>query len=387
MLSGHDRLGPDASLYVPPVQGGGMEIKMKIAIAGPGFIANTHVQELIGMGRKPAVVIGSSEGGTKAFQERWGIEEYSLDFDRALEEDITTVHVCTPPALHYEMVQKLLLQGKNVICEKPLCTTAIQAKELSCLAQRMGVVAAVNFNVRYHEACQAFRSRIENGELGRMILLNGIYEQEFHVLPAEHSWRYLDKRAGAMRATTEIGSHWIDLARYLTGCEIKEVSATYGNFTPVRYVKDGIMYEEELPGCEKITVNSEDAVIAAIRFTNGALGSLFLSEVTHGRSNYLSMEITGTKKTIRWVSEDPYKLQSARKTGGTLCETNAFSGGFPNTFSGFFREVYRDIDVGKPSQVPSYPTFLDGWKNAAVCEAIYQSAHNGSAWTFVESIS
>ena len=357
---------------------------MKIAIVGSGNIANIHAQELTGMGRKLSVVVGTVETEARAFQEKWGIEEYSPDFSRVLQDDITTVHVCTPPTLHYEMVKMLILAGKNVICEKPLCTTADQAKELYELSREKGVVTAVNFNVRYHEACQSFRGKIESGELGRFILLHGTYEQEFHVLPADYMWRYIDDVAGPMRATTEIGSHWIDLARFLTGCEIESVSATYGKFTPTRYIKDGMMYEEELPGSKKITVSSDDAVVAAIRFSNGALGNLFLSEVTQGRSNYVSMEITGTNKTISWNSEDPYKLKSATKFGGTLCETNAFGGGFPNTFSRFFREVYKDMDAGKPSENPTYPTFLDGYKNAAICEAIYESAHHESAWTNVK---
>ena len=357
---------------------------MKIALVGPGFIAQVHAQELAGMGRTLSVVAGTSEEKTRAFQKAWRIPEYTLDFDRVLQDDISVVHVCTPPVLHYEMVKKLILARKHVICEKPLCTSAEQARELCALAQEKGIVAAVNFNVRYHEACRRFRKKIQDGELGRLILLHGSYEQEFHVLPAEYSWRYQEETAGPMRATTEIGSHWIDLARFLTGLEITSVSASYGRFTPERYVKDGMMYEEALPGSEKVTVDSDDAVVCAFRLANGALGSLFLSEVTHGRSNDLSIEITGTQKTISWNSENPYQLRSAVKFGGTLCETNAFGGGFPNTFSDFFREVYEDIKAGRPSTAPAYPTFLDGYQNAAVCEAILESAANGSAWTDVK---
>lgn len=356
---------------------------MKSALIGPGFIAHTHARALVGLGRRFSVVAGTSEEKAADFQKQWNIEESTADFSRLLEEDIGVVHVCTPPALHFDMVKKLLLAGKHVICEKPLCTDAGEARRLFELARDTGVVTAVNFNVRYHEACRRFRRRVESGDPGRLILVNGTYEQEFHVLPTEYSWRYKKDTAGPMRATTEIGSHLIDLTRFLTGLEIVSVSASYGCFTPTRYVKDGVMYEEEIPGSEKIEILSDDAVTASFRLSNGALGNLFLSEVTHGRSNYLALEITGTKETLRWNSEDPYRLYTASHVGGTRCETNAFGGGFPDTFSGFFQEVYQDIAAGHPSKNPSYPTFWDGYKNAAVCEAIFRSAHNNSAWTEV----
>lgn len=357
---------------------------MKIAIIGSGNIANTHAQELSGMGRKISLVIGDHPAQLDEFRKKWNITEASMDFSRALENDISIVHVCTPPTLHYQMVKKLILAGKHVICEKPLCTKAEEAKELLKLSKEKGVVTAVNFNVRYHQACQDFRKKISDGEPGRICLIHGTYEQEFHALPAEYMWRYQDALAGPMRATTEIGSHWIDLAQFLTGMKITEVSATYGKFTPDRYLKEGMMYENIQENSEKLHVDSDDAVVAVLRFSNGAIANLFLSEVTHGRSNYISISVTGTRKTIRWNSEDPYKLYTASKFQGTLCETNAFAGGFPNTFSAFFREVYKDVDAGIPSEAPAYPTFYDGWLNAAVCEAIYISANNHSQWTEVK---
>lgn len=357
---------------------------MKIAIIGSGNIANTHAQELTGMGKKISLVVGAVQEEMEQFQKTWNIEESSLDFSRALKDDIDIVHVCTPPTLHYEMVKELILAGKHVICEKPLCLTAAEAKNLYETASEKGVVTAVNFNVRYHQACGEFRKKVTSDAFGRLCLVHGTYEQEFHALPADYMWRYQEALAGPMRATTEIGSHWIDLVRFLTGHEITEVSATYGKFTPDRYIKDGMMYESPQDGAEKIHVDSDDAVIAALRFDNGAIGNLFLSEVTHGRSNYVSMEITGTNQTVSWNSEDPYKLKTATKFGGTLCETNAFAGGFPNTFSSFFREVYKDMEAGVPSKEPTYPTFKDVYLNAAICEAIYTSANSDSKWTEVK---
>ena len=113
-------------------------------------------------------------------------------------------------------------------------------------------------------------------------------------------------------------------------------------------------------------------------------GCLLLSEITQGKSNYVSVEISGSSQSARWDSESPYKLYSSSKFEGELCETNAFGGGFPNTFSSFFSEVYKDMKSGSPSPAPTYPTFYDGYINAAICEAIYESANNNSKWTEVK---
>ncbi|MCB6342862.1 Gfo/Idh/MocA family protein [Enterocloster lavalensis] len=357
---------------------------MKIAIIGCGFIAATHAQALTGMNLPITVAVDANLRAAQAFAEKWNIPEHTDLLDRVLEKDIDVVHVCTPPTLHYEMVRRIIQAGKHVICEKPLCLNPAQARDLARMANETGIVSAVNFNVRFHEACGRVKAAASSENFGRICLIKGSYEQEFHVLPADYMWRYQKELAGPMRATTEIGSHWIDLVRYLTGLEILEVSATYGMFTPDRFVKDGIMYEEEQPGSTKITVDSDDAVCATLKFSNGALGSLLLSEVTCGRNNYVSMEISGSKQSVSWNSEDPYRMCTASKFSGTTSSVNAFGGGFPETFASFFQEVYRDILSGKRSDRPSYPTFEDGYQNAAVCQAIYESANNHSIWTEVK---
>ena len=363
---------------------------MKVAIIGSGFIANTHAQELIRLGMQPSCVIGKNEKRTEDFARRWGIPSFSTDLSAALADDIDAVHVCTPPTLHYDEVKALIEAGKHVICEKHLCLTASEAKELAEAARDKGVVAAVNFNVRYHPMCSLFRDRVASGEAGPVLLISGSYEQEFHIMPTEYSWRYDEALAGKMRAATEIGSHWIDLARFITGLEITAVSATFGSFFPDRIVKDGLMYpaedaasNEEQGSGRAISVASEDAVSATLRLSNGAMANLYLSEITHGRSNRLGIEVTGTLKTLRWNSEDPYTLESAGHFTGTTRDTQAFGGGFPDTFSSLFRDVYADIKQGRPSEAPAYPTFFDGYRCAAVCEALGESASKGSAWTEV----
>lgn len=357
---------------------------MKIAIVGAGFIAGVHAQELLNLGHEVVVAIGTNINRTEKFTNQWGIKKASIDYNDALLSDIDVVHICTPPILHYKLVKEALNKGKHVICEKPLTLNPEEAKELMNLANSKSLVNGVNFNVRFHDACLKMKDTIQSEEFGNVNLIHGSYLQEFHILPADYSWRYKEELAGPMRATSEIGSHFIDLARFLTGLEIVEVSANYGKFNPTRYLKEGNMYEKEEEGSKEIVVDSDDCAVVSLRFSNGAIGNMLLSEVSHGRNNKLSIEVSSKNKSIWWDTENPYSVSEATKFSGINTQTNAFGGGFPSTFKNFFAEVYKDINSDKASENPDYPTFKDGYINAAVCDAIYESANKNSKWVEVK---
>ena len=357
---------------------------MKVAIVGTGLIAGTHAQALGRIGQQLTMVVGSTEERARAFAENWGVAHASKHFDDALAADVDCLHICTPPHLHYAMVKQALLAGKHVVCEKPLTLRGSEAKELDSLAREKGLLSAVNFNVRFYEACSQARNLVASGQLGPLRLIHGSYLQEFHMLPAEYSWRYNDAVSGKMRAVTEIGSHWIDLVRFWTGLEVEAVSATLGRFLPVRMLEDGVM---NLPGHngKPLLVNSEDAAAVTLRLSEGVMGSMLLSEVSAGRVNSLSLEVDGDAGAVWWNSQNPGQLcRSMGKMKGESRLTHAFSGGFPDTFITFFEKVYMALQCGDLGEKNEFATFCDGWRNAAVCDAIWESDQNASAWTAVE---
>lgn len=354
---------------------------MKVAIIGSGFIARVHAHALKGMNQEIALVVDRNIDHAKQFANEFEVMNVSDRFEDCLKEEIDCIHICTPPTSHYEYAKKALEAKKHVVCEKPLCLDVEQAKELKELATKQQVVAALNFNVRYNDAIVRMHHQIEENNFGEVLMVHGSYQQQFHVLPTNYSWRYDEKVSGLMRATSEIGSHWFDLARYLTGLEIVGVSATYGNFFPERYIKDGIMYPQELKGGEKIHVKSDDAACITLRFSNGALGNVFLSEISHGANNRIEIFVNGTKQTVWWNSEHPYQTHYA-DVNQSSCFTNAFAGGFVESFEAFFKDVYQWIlTKEKPERVP---TFEDGYRNAAICQAVYDSANSESKWVEVE---
>jgi predicted dehydrogenase len=320
------------------------------------------------------------------FAVRWGASSWGSDPKLLLGDDIIAVHVCTPPNLHYEMVRFLLENKKHVLCEKPLCLEPWQAEELAALAEENNLTCAVNLNVRYHAACQRARQLVKEPDFGLVLLVHGSYLQEFHALPAPTDWRYDEKLAGQMRAVTEIGTHWLDLAEYISGKRIRSLSALFGNFHPKRNVENGMMHLDSLAKKgDRINVSSEDSALIHFRFEDNALGSVVLSEVSHGRLNHLSIEITGEKKNLWWNSEQSTQLHTSKKGEGVNTELFAFgNSSFTDTFQALISNYYTSLNLCTVSQSIKPPTLLDGERLVRLCNAIGKSACQNAAWVEID---
>lgn len=355
---------------------------MKTGIWGAGYISRTHAEALKAAGIRIGAVVDIDAARAEAFAREYAIERWGTDASILLEKDITTVHVCTPPNLHYEMVMLLLEHGKNVLCEKPLCFDDEQAGELAAKAKEQGVVCGINLNVRFHMACQKARQVVESDSFGRVNLIHGSYLQEFHGFPAPLDWRYRTELAGPMRAVTEIGTHWLDLAEYISGRRIAALSADFGRFYRKRFLEHGMMYPDSDGGrrTETMNVPSEDAAAVLLRFDNGAMGTVLLSEVSHGRINRLSLEVTGEKENLWWNSEENNVLHTSVKGGGVHSEIFAFGNGFMDTFRSLTASFYEDVKAGKPCSHPVYPTFEDGERIVKLCNAMLKSADSEGRW-------
>ena len=357
---------------------------MKSAIWGAGGIAHTHAEALKASGIEISAIVDINEIAAKDFAEKWQIPNYGTDPSILYTEDISTVHVCTPPNLHYEMVLSLLEHKKNVLCEKPLCFQNEQAQTLAKKAKEYGLICAINLNVRFHMACQKAKQVVQSTEFGPVRLIHGNYMQEFHALPAPLNWRYNPELAGPMRAVTEIGTHWMDIAQYISGKKVVAVSALFGNFNPTRYVEDHMMYtDSESENRKPISVLSEDAAAVNIRFEDGAIGTVLLSEVSQGRMNRITLEVTGEKSNLWWNAEDNNILNTAAKGSGVNTEIFAFGNGFMDTFRSLISHYYEAIKSGKLPDSPMYPTFDDKENIVKLCNAMLESANNDSKWTVI----
>ena len=99
---------------------------------------------------------------------------------------------------------------------------------------RQGVVAAVPFVYRYYPTVREARERVRDGRTGALRLVHGSYLQDWLLRPDDDNWRVDARLGGASRAFADIGSHWCDLAEFVSGHRIARLSARLLTAVPER---------------------------------------------------------------------------------------------------------------------------------------------------------
>ena len=121
--------------------------------------------------------------------------------------------------------QAALAAGKHVICEKPIALDGAGAQALERRRRRAAAIASVPFVYRYYPTVREARERVRTGVSGPIRLLHGSYLQDWLLRPEDDNWRVDAALGGASRAFADIGSHWCDLAEFVSGHRITKVSA------------------------------------------------------------------------------------------------------------------------------------------------------------------
>jgi len=368
---------------------------IKVGVAGLGFIGPAHIEALR---RIPGIeVVAVSETSIKAAREKarlLAIEKYFGSFEELLNAGIDCVHICTPNNLHYKMAKAALEAGKHVVCEKPLATTIEEGEELLKLATQKELVHAIHFNIRYYPLIRQMKVLREKGELGEIYSIIGSYLQDWLFYATDYNWRLEPELSGKSKAVADIGSHLMDLLEYISGVKIVEVMADFQTIHPVR--KKPLKPIETFSGkilkpedFKDVPISTEDYASILLRFDNGNKGVVTVSQVDAGRKNRLSLEISGSKQTFAWCSENPNELWIGRRDAAnkvllrdpSLFEKEAaslisFPGGhnegFPDTSKQMFIEVYNQIRKGTMKGA-KFPTFKDGLRELVLCERILES--------------
>jgi predicted dehydrogenase len=378
---------------------------LRAAIVGTGFMGPTHTEGLRRLGIDVVGVLGSSPAKSRRAASDWGVARAYDSYDDLLaDDDVDVVHITTPNYLHFEQARAALEAGKHVMCEKPLAMNSEETSELVSLAEETGLVAGVNYNLRFYPLNIEARDIVQRGDLGQVYSIYGSYVQDWLLYPTDYNWRVLADKGGKLRAIADIGTHWLDLVQTITGLEVEAVFADLQTVHATRQRPTGEVETfagkgQAVQETESIEVETEDAGAVLIRFQNGVRGSLCVSQVTAGRKNCLRYEIAGAKRALAWNSEfpnelwngyrdranaflhrDPSLLSEAAQAYATY--PGGHNEGYDDTFKQCFRAFYEYIAAGDRTAPEPFATFVDGHKEVVLCEAILES-HQTEQWVTV----
>ena len=362
------------------------------AIVGAGFIGAVHARSARLAGAQITGVATSTPERSREAAARLGAPAYDDAEELVTAPDVDVVHLCTPNHLHAPLAKSALAAGKHVVCEKPLALDAREAAVLAEAADASGLVATVPFVYRYHPTALEARARIAAGELGALRLLHGGYLQDWLSTPQDDNWRVDRRLGGASRAFADIGSHWCDLAEFITGERLAAVCAQVATVVPERASRGSARAFEasDGDGNGRRAVTTEDLATVMFRTASGVLGSLLVSQVSPGRKNHLHIEVAGEQASLRFEQERPETLWVGRRERTELLWRDAtylspaaarhtvvpvgHPQGYLDCFDAFVADTYAAIAGDEPDGLPR---FADGLRAARVTDAVLASAAAG----------
>lgn len=253
--------------------------RTRIAVIGLGMAAAPHAKSLLDLSDRVEVVAAYSptEARRQAFAESYGLP-VSDDVDAIFADaSIDALMLLTPPNTHLDLVRRAAATGKNVLLEKPLETTTARAEELVEAMDVAGKKLGIVLQHRFRPVAAALAEIMRAGRLGELVSasakLSNWRPQSYYDQPGRGT-RARD--GGGVLLTQAI--HTLDLMIFVAGVPV-EVSA-YAITSPVHRME------------------TEDLVMGAMRFGNGAIGSISATTSAYpGTAD--SIEVIGTKGTAR----------------------------------------------------------------------------------------
>ncbi len=309
--------------------------------------------------------------------------------ERSLPEDVRMdfVSIVTPNYLHVKPAMLALQNGFHVLCEKPLALTYSEALALRDMVKQSGLTFGLMHNYTGYPMVKEARAIVSSGKIGPVRKVIVEYVQGWLAARIEESgqkqadWRTDPEKAGISCCVGDIGTHAENLAEYITGLKISELSADVSTFVKGRELDD-------------------DASVL-LRFDNGAKGVLFSSQIAIGEENELKIRIYGEKGSIEWLQSEPNSLLvkmedqpvQIYRTGGdksylSKAAQNAtrLPGGHPEGYIESLANIYKEFAKaiqGTQEGIMEefdFPDIEDGVRGMRFIEAVIESGNKNAQW-------
>ncbi|NLE12865.1 MAG: Gfo/Idh/MocA family oxidoreductase [Clostridiales bacterium] len=277
---------------------------LRMGVIGVGGIARgVHIPGIQGSKDAELTAVCDIKPEVRQFaREKYGLDDAHVfeDYNKLLAcPDVDAVSICTPNNVHVEIALAAVATGKPFACEKPLSLNAAQAKPLIDALAAKPVANMICFSYRFKAAARYARDLIREGKIGTIRHVYAQYMQGWAnpVNDCPKIWRF-DKGISGSGTLADLGSHMLDLVRWITGDEYREISAQNGTFVfdrrSVDPDKNGIR--------EPVDVDDYSHTLA---LTEGGIAATF--EITRNgfaRGNYQRVEIYGDLGGLVYELED-----------------------------------------------------------------------------------
>lgn len=382
--SGFTLVGPDPTT---PTVG--------VGLLGYNFMAKAHSNAfrtmpymfwpLVATPRLVAIA-GRTEARVAEAARRYGYEGYYTSWEELVEDErVNLFDNCSSHHMHVEPSIAALKAGKHVVCEKPLALGAEDAWRMVEAARASGKQHMTGFNYRFVPAIRLARQLIERGDLGELYQVRIQYLQQSLHDPDRPLGKMPEGDSARVGSQLNLGSHATDLARFLAG-EIATVSALAPRFREQRPGPDGSMIEMQW----------DDATVSLVEFQSGVVGTIEASRLATGRANSLRLEINGSRGSIGFDLERLNELQ-VYLADAVVSEVMGFQdvlvtrpdhpyakvwwpgGHILGWEHAHINELHHMIEaIVTGSTIGPYgATFEDGYRAAAIAEAMEESAASG----------
>lgn len=324
-------------------------------------------------GRKYAESLGVSP------DRAYGDWREMLAAESARDDRVDLVTVATPNSTHFEITKAFLEAGFNVLCEKPMTMTVEQGEEIVQIAEKARKICAVNYCYSAYPMVREMRHLVAQGEIGKVRLVVTNFSHGHHGDAADADnprvrWRYDPEMAGVSGQFADCGIHAMHMASFITGDEVRELSADFASAIDSRVLEDDAMVNFRMEG--------------------GTVGRLWTSSVAIGRQHGFDIQVFGETGGFRWGSEQPNQVyytpvggrtQIMEKGEGGLSDEAtrlsrvaiAHPEGFPLAVANIYVDLADAIRGGSSANLPKA---VDGVRSMAAVYAAVDSANERGKW-------
>lgn len=261
--------------------------KLKFALIGTGGIAQTYAQAFQTSDCCQLVAVADiNQDSAKAFAEPFGAKSYTDYKPLAENEAVDAVIISTPPNTHPEIAMYFMRRGVNVLCEKPLCLSVNEAKQMIECAEKSNVKFTMATKFRYCADVVKAKSILASGILGEVVQFENAFTAKVDMSKRWNS----NKDISGGGVLMDNGTHSVDIIRYFLGT-ITDVLALETSGTQNLKVDENV----------KLLAKTKNGIAASVDLTWGINKEL---------PNFISVYGTNGTLHIGW-RESKYKLNSS----------------------------------------------------------------------------